>query len=131
LAASTRAFFASTPTATSRATLRRARIRPMKFQIPAPIRSTMVSQETPKDSDTPAIQAASMKSVAPRKFMLAARPSPMNCPTTPPAVSRSAPALQCSVASPQLANSISVKPPIRTALLARVRPSSSSRWRNM
>ncbi len=90
----------------------------------------MVSQETPNDSETPAIQAASMNRVAPRKFMLPARPSPMNCPTTPPAVSRNVPALQCSVASPQLANSMSVNPPMRTALLARVRPSSSSRCLN-
>ena len=30
----------------------------------------------------------------------------MNWPTTPPAVSRSVPVLQCRVASPQLANNI-------------------------
>jgi hypothetical protein len=102
-----------------------------RIQMPAPIRSTMVSHDTPNDSETPAIQAASINSVAPRKFMLAASPLPMNCPTTPPAVWRKLPALQCNVASPQLANSISVNPPMRTALLARVRPSSCSRWRNM
>ena len=131
LAASTRAFLASRPTATSRAVLRRALIQPMAFQMPAPILSTMVSQDTPKASDTPAIQQASRTSVAPRKLRLAASPLPMNWPTTPPAVSRNAPALQCRVASPQLANSMSVKPPMRTAVLARVRPSSSSRCRNI
>ena len=119
------------PTATSRATLRRALIQPMAFQMPAPIRSTMVSQETPKASDTPAIQAVSMNSVAPRKF----RPTRARCRRTArprrPRSARSRPALQCSVASPQLANSISVKPPMRTAVLARVRPSSSSRCRNI
>ena len=74
LAASTRAFLASTPTATSRATLRRALIQPTPFQMPAPILSTMVSQDTPKASDTPAIHAASMNSVAPRKLRLVAEP---------------------------------------------------------
>ncbi len=87
----------------------------------------MVSQETPKASDTPAIQAASMNNVAPRKLRLLARPVPMNWPTTPPADSRSVPALQWSVASPQLANNRSMNPPMRTAVFTRVRPSSSSR----
>jgi hypothetical protein len=124
-AASTRAFLASTPTATSRATLRRARSQAMPPQMPAPMRSTMVSHDTPNASEMPAIQAASMNKVAPRKFMPDSRPLPM-CPTTPPALAGNAPASQCSVASPQLAISIRVKPAIRTAVLKRVRPSSWS-----
>ena len=91
----------------------------------------IVSHDTPKARETPAIHAVSMNNVAPRKLRLDASPLPMNCPTTPPALSRRKPGLQCSVARPQLANNMSVKPPMRTAVFARVRPSSSSRWRNI
>ena len=132
LAASTRAFLASTPTATSRATLRRALIQPMPFQMPAPILSTMVSQDTPNASDTPAIQAASMNSVAPRKLRLSASPVADELPDhAARGLAQACPAFQCRVARPQLANNMSVKPPMRTAVLTRVRPSSSSRCRNI
>jgi hypothetical protein len=90
----------------------------------------IVSQDTPNASEIPAIQPASSSSVAPRKLKPDAIPVPM-CPTTPPAVAGSVPEFQCSVARPQLATSSSVKPAMRTAVLKRVRPSSSGGWRNI
>src|SRR5882672_9973338 len=97
----------------------RVRKRPIPAQASAPKRSMMVSQETPKASDRPAIQAAIITSVAPRKSSPATRPSPTTLPTTPPAVCRSAPGCQCSVVSPQLATSTSTNPAMRTRVLAR------------
>ena len=94
----------------------------MAAQVSAPRRSMTVSQETPKASDRPAIQAASITSVAPRKSSPATRPPPTTLPTTPPAVCRSAPGCQCSVVSPQLATSTSTNPAMRTRVLARETP---------
>ena len=74
----------------------------------------------PKASDSPAIQAASSSSVAPRKFRPAARPLPTAVPTTPPALWRSDARLPVQASSaPQLATSTSTKPAMRTAVLAR------------
>ena len=89
-------------------------------------RSMIVSHDTPNASDTPAIQRGEQQQRGAEEAAVAtARPLPDECPTTPPAVARQRARLQCSVARPQLAISISVKPPMRTAVLTRVRPSSS------
>ena len=117
--ASLRAWRRSRPSAASREEASRARSQPMPPQVSAPSRSMMVNQETPKASDSPAIQAAIMSSVAPRKFTPAASPLPTRAPTTPPALWRSAPGCQCRVVSAQLATSTSRKPAMRTAVLAR------------
>ena len=117
--ASLRAWRRSRPSAASRRAAPRARALPMPAQVSAPRRSMIVSQETPKASDRPAIQAAIMTSVAPRKSSPVANPLPTRLPTTPPALWRSTPGCQCRVASPQLATSTSRNPASRTRALAR------------
>ncbi len=119
------------PSATSRLVASRARTNATPCQKSAPTRSMTVSQETPNASDTPAIHAASKRSVAPRKCRPEASPCPTRLPTTPPAVCRSTPGDQCSVVSPQLAMSTMAKPATFTAVLARVLRSSFFRLRKM
>ena len=87
----------------------------------------IVSQETPKASERPAIQAAIMRRVAPRKFRPAARLPPTTLPITPPALWRSGPGCQCNVVSAQLATSTSRNPATRTSVLAREVGSAFSR----
>ena len=99
---------------------------PMPFQMPAPMRSMIVSQETPNASDTPAIHAASSNSVAPRKFRPAGEPAADELPDD------AARGLRAACPDPSAASrgrssrsACSAKPPMRTAVLTRVRPSSS------
>jgi hypothetical protein len=127
---SLRACLRVSPSATSRATARLALKRSIAFQNAAPVRSMMVSHETPKASEMPPIHAASISSVPPRKLKLDSMASPNSMPTTPPADCRSEPALQCSQASAQLAISTTTKPPTRSIELVRDAPSSAARRRS-
>ena len=125
--ASLRAWRRSRPSAASREELERARSQPMPAQVAAPRRSMIVNHDTPKASDRPAIQAAIISSVAPRKSSPAASPPPTTLPTTPPALWRSTPGCQWSVVSAQLATSTSRKPAMRTSALAREALTACSR----
>ncbi len=107
------------PSAASRRAAIRARTQATAPQLQAPSRSMTVSQDTPSDSDAPAIQAARSSKVAPRNSRPDFKPLPTVSPTAPPAVCGIPASDQCSVASPQLATSSSTKPAMRTAVLAR------------
>ena len=69
-----------------------------------PSRSMIVSQDTPKASDSPAIQAAISSSVAPRKLRPAASPLPTACRGRRRRVWRRLPGCSAASSSPQLAD---------------------------
>ena len=117
--ASLRAWRRSRPSASSRELLQRVRNQLSPAQLAVPKRSIMVNHDTPKASDKPAIQAAIISKVAPRKSTPAARLPPTTLPTTPPAVWRMTPGCQWSVVRAQLATNTIRNPATRTRVFAR------------
>ncbi len=74
--------------------------KPRSTQVPTT--SMTFSHDIPVASETDPSQMANNSSVAPRKLIELARPSPSSEPTTPPAVLGKLPPEKCSVARPQL-----------------------------